>query len=157
MCGRITQKGGELPGLVTMTLVEKLFPPRWNGAPSQDFWVIRQHPETGEYRRDRLRWGLIPNWVRDPDGGRKPINARAESITSLPSFRDAYAKRRCLVPIENFFEWQAIKGARAKQPYAIAMKDGSPFALAGIWEGWRKPETGEIVRTQSSRLRPTSL
>jgi putative SOS response-associated peptidase YedK len=147
MCGRITQKGGELPGLVTVTLVEEPFPPRWNGAPSQDFWVIRQHPQTGEYRRDRLLWGLIPNWVKDPDGGRKPINARAESITSLPSFRDAYAKRRCLVPIENFFEWRAIKGAKAKQPYAIAMKDGSPFALAGIWESWRPPESGEIVRT----------
>jgi putative SOS response-associated peptidase YedK len=147
MCGRITQKGGELPGLVTVTLVEELFPPRWNGAPSQDFWVIRQHPETSEYRRDRLRWGLIPNWVRDADGGRKPINARAEGITSLPSFREAYAKRRCLVPIENFFEWRAIRGAKAKQPYAIAMKDGSPFALAGLWESWRQPETGEIVRT----------
>jgi putative SOS response-associated peptidase YedK len=65
----------------------------------------------------------------------------------LPSFREAYAKRRCLVPIENFFEWRAIKGTRAKQPYAIAMKDGSPFALAGVWESWRRPETDEIVRT----------
>jgi len=147
MCGRITQKGGELPGLVTVTLVEEQFPPRWNGAPSQQFWVIRRHPKTGDYHRDRLTWGLIPHWCNDPDGGRKPINARAESITSLPSFRDAYAKRRCLVPIENFFEWRAIKGTKAKQPYAIAMKDGSPFALAGVWESWRRPETDEIVRT----------
>jgi putative SOS response-associated peptidase YedK len=65
----------------------------------------------------------------------------------LPSFGDAYAKTRCLVPIENFFERRAIKGAKAKHPYAIAMQDSSPFALAGIWESWRYPESGEIVRT----------
>jgi putative SOS response-associated peptidase YedK len=147
MCGRITQKGGELPCLVTVSLIEEQFAPRWNGAPSQQFWVIRRHPETGEYRRDRLTWGLIPYWVKEPDGERKPINARAENVASLPSFRNAYAKRRCLVPVDNFFEWKAIKGEKAKQPYAIAMKDGSPFAIAGIWEGWRHPETGEIIRT----------
>jgi putative SOS response-associated peptidase YedK len=62
-------------------------------------------------------------------------------------FRDAYAKRRCIVPIDCFFEWRAIKGRRAKQPYAIAMKDRSPFGLAGIWENWRHPETGDWVRT----------
>ena len=56
-------------------------------------------------------------------------------------------KRRCLVPVDNFFEWKAIKGEKAKQPYAIAMKDGSPFAIAGIWEGWKHPETGEVMRT----------
>jgi putative SOS response-associated peptidase YedK len=101
--------------------------------------VIRRHPETGEYRRDRLTWGLIPYWVKEPDGGRKPINARAENVASPPSFRNAYAKRRCLVPVDNFFEWKAIKGEKAKQPYAIAMKNGSPFAIAGIWEGWKLP------------------
>lgn len=111
------------------------------------FWVIRRHPKTGEYHRDRLVWGLIPYWCRDPDGGRKPINAKAETITSLPSFLNACAKRRCLVPIDNFFEWKAIRGERAKRPYAIGMKDGSPFALGGIWESWSHPETGEVVRT----------
>ena len=62
-------------------------------------------------------------------------------------FRDAYALRRCIVPVDGFFEWRAIKGARAKQPYAIAMKDGSPFGLAGLWENWRNPNTGEWERT----------
>ncbi|SEF11606.1 Putative SOS response-associated peptidase YedK [Rhizobiales bacterium GAS191] len=76
--------------------------------------------------------------MKEPDGGRKPINARAENIASLPSFRSAYAKRRCLVPVDNL---------KAKRLYAIAMKDGSPFALAGIWESWKHPETGEVVRT----------
>jgi putative SOS response-associated peptidase YedK len=62
-------------------------------------------------------------------------------------FRDAYALRRCIVPVDGFFEWRAITGARAKQPYAIAMKDESPFGLAGLWENWKNPNTGEWERT----------
>jgi putative SOS response-associated peptidase YedK len=85
--------------------------------------------------------------VKDAKGGRKPINAKAETVASLPSFRDAYARRRCLLPIDNFFEWRAIKGAKVKQPYAIGMKSGDPFALAGIWENWRAPGTEEWMRT----------
>ena len=61
-------------------------------------------------------------------------------------FRQAYAKRRCIVPVDNFFEWKAIKG-EAKQPYAIALQSGKPFGIAGIWEGWKHPETGEVIRT----------
>jgi putative SOS response-associated peptidase YedK len=149
MCGRITQKSDLTRlglGLTTMTLIEPL-PPRYNGAAGQDHWVIRQHPKTGERTLDRLWWGLIPHWVADPKGGRKPINAKAETVASLPTFRDAYARRRCLLPIDNFFEWAKVKGRGPKQPYAIAMKIGEPFALGGIWESWRHPETGEIVRT----------
>ena len=96
---------------------------------------------------DLIKWGLIPYWCKDPKGGRKPINAKAESVATLPMFREAYARRRCIVPVDGFFEWRAIKGARAKQPYAIAMKDGSPFGLAGLWENWRNPNTGEWERT----------
>jgi putative SOS response-associated peptidase YedK len=97
MCGRITQKGGELPGLVTVTLIEEQFPPRFNGAPSQPFWVIRRHPQTGEYHRDQLVCGLIPHWCKDPDGGRKPINAKAETITSLPSSETPALLELCLM------------------------------------------------------------
>jgi putative SOS response-associated peptidase YedK len=153
MCGRITQKTGDLPGLITVMGAGdgRVHNPkewvRYNGAPSQDFWIIRRHPKTGEYRRDRMTWGLIPYWVKDGTSGRKPINAKAETVTSLPTFRDAYAKRRCLLPIDNFFEWRAIKGQKAKQPYAIAMKSGEPFALAAIWENRRMPGTEEWMRT----------
>ena len=76
-----------------------------------------------------------------------PINARAESVESLPTFRAAYAKRRCIVPVESFFEWRAMKGARVKQPYAVAMKDGYPFGLGGVWENWKDPASGEWIRT----------
>ena len=153
MCGRVTQKSGELPGLVTVTGYgdSRVKDPkdwvRYNGAPSQEFWVIREHPETGKNHKDRMTWGLIPYWVKDGTGGRKPINAKAETVASLPTFRDAYRRRRCLLPIDNFFEWKPIKGQKTKQPYAIAMKSGEPFALAAIWENWRVPGTEEWMRT----------
>jgi putative SOS response-associated peptidase YedK len=122
------------------------YPPRWNAAPSQD---LLGHPPQSQDRRalDPLRWGLIPNWCKDPAGGRKPINAKCETVRDLPTFRDACRKRRCIVPVEGFFEWKAIKGQRAKQPYAIAMKDGTPFGLAGIWENWKETASGEWLRT----------
>jgi len=120
--------------------------PCFNGAPGQALWVIRQHPQTGRYHLDRLLWGLVPSWVRDPSGGRKPINAKAETVRSLPSFREAYARRRCLVPVDGFFEWQQTGGG-TRRPHAIAMRDRAPFALAGLWENWRHPETGGWVRT----------
>jgi putative SOS response-associated peptidase YedK len=146
MCGRFTQIGPGLPGLDPVTAeAGDAARPRYNGAPSQDFWVIRRHPETGLYHADRLIWGLIPHWVKEADGGRKPINAKCETASRLPSFRAAYAKRRCIVPVQNFFEWR--KTEPPKQPYAIAMKDGSPFGLAALWENWRRPGTDEYVRT----------
>ena len=94
---------------------------------------------------DLLKWGLIPYWCKDPKGGRKPINAKAETVGSLPTFRDAYSRRRCILPVDGFFEWRAAQGG--KQPYAIAMRDGSPFGIAGIWENWKDPASGEWVRT----------
>ena len=132
MCGRVTQKSGPNRlglGLVTVDPAEPLYnlPPRYNGAPGQEHWVIRQHPKTGERSLDRLWWGLIPHWCKDAGGGRKPINAKGETVAALPSFRDAYRKRRCLLPVDNFFEWKAIKGEKAKQPFAIAMKSGKPL------------------------------
>ena len=152
MCGRVIQSSEPL----RLAIVDGLncndrrmasIGPRYNAAPSQELLVIRQNHKTGERSLDLLRWGLIPNWCKDPGGGRKPINAKAENVATLPSFRDAYAFRRCIVPVDGFFEWQAIRGARAKQPYAIAMNEGSPFGLAGLWENWKNPTTGEWERT----------
>jgi putative SOS response-associated peptidase YedK len=123
------------------------YPPRWNAAPSQELLVIRRNHQTGQVSLDPLRWGLIPYRCKDLTGGRKPINAKAETVARLPTFCEAYRKRRCILPVEGFFEWKATKGQRAKQPYAIAMKDRSPFGIAGIWENWKEPATGEWVRT----------
>ena len=148
MCGRVVQASEPLRYAFVDGLSvpdSRTRPPSYNVAPSQELYVIRHNHKTGERTLDLLRWGLIPHGCKDPDGGRKPINARAESVASLPTFRAAYAKRRCIVPVESFFEWRAIKGARAKQPYAVAMKDRTP--IAGLWENWRHPQSGEWIRT----------
>ena len=151
MCGRIIQSSSPLhlaivDGLEVSDSRIGNIRPRYNAAPSQELLVIRENRKTGERSLDLIKWGLIPHWFTDPRGGRRPINAKAESVSKLPTFREAYAQRRCIVPIDGFFEWRAIKGARAKQPYAIAMKDGSPFGLAGLWENWRNPNTGQLLR-----------
>jgi putative SOS response-associated peptidase YedK len=151
MCGRVIQSSGP----IKLAIVDGLnvrdsrltnHPPRYNAAPSQELLVIRRNHKTGEISLDPLRWGLIPYWCKDPKGGRKPINAKAETVASLPMFREAYARRRCILPVDGFFEWKAIKGTKAKLPFAIAMRDGSPFGIAGIWENWKDP-AGEWQRT----------
>jgi putative SOS response-associated peptidase YedK len=152
MCGRVIQSSGALrlsivDGLGVSDSRARDAPPRYNAAPSQELLVIRENHKTGARSLDLIKWGLIPHWCQEPTGGGKPINAKAETVSRLPTFRDAYAQRRCIVPIDGFFEWRAIRSGRAKQPYAIAMKDGSPFGLAGLWENWRNPSTGEWERT----------
>jgi putative SOS response-associated peptidase YedK len=132
MCGRVVQISDPLRYALVDGLSmpdSRVRAPSYNIAPNQLLYVIRENHETGARTLSLLRWGLIPHSCKDPDGGRKPINARAESVARLPTFRAAYAKRRCLVPVDCFFEWRAIKGARARQPYAIAMQDRSPFAV----------------------------
>ena len=151
MCGRVIQSSGPLRYAIVdgMNVRDSRFhnyPPRWNGAPSQELLVIRRNHKTGEVSLDPLRWGLIPYWCKDPAGGRKPINAKCETVRELPTFRDAYRKRRCIVPVDGFFEWRAIKGQKAKQPHAIAMKD-APFGIAGIWENWKEPASDGWLRT----------
>lgn len=123
-------------------------PPRYNGAPSQDLWVIRRNPQTGEPSLDLLRWGLVPHLCAQKPKA-PPINAAAETIRTKtfppeerPFFADAYARRRCIMPIDGFFEWKAVKGSKIKQPFALAMKDGAPFGLGGLWENWKDPATG---------------
>lgn len=152
MCGRVIQSSGPFKlaivhGMNVHDSRASNYPRRYNAAPSQELLVIRRNRETDEVSIDPLRWGLIPYWCKDPKGGRKPINAKAETVARLPMFRDAYARRRCILPVDGFFEWRAIKGLEAKQPFAIAMRDGSPFGIAGIWENWKDPASGEWQRT----------
>ena len=153
MCGRITQKSDpKTLALKITTLIEPLVGvgsvlPRFNGAPGQQHWVIRQHPRTGERHLDRLWWGLIPNYIKEASPRLKPINATAERVVSAPMFRAAFARRRALVPVDSFFEWAKTHGKGPKQAYAIGMQTGAPFTLAGLWESWQHPETGEIIRS----------
>jgi putative SOS response-associated peptidase YedK len=112
--------------------------PRYNIAPTQDVAVVRINPGTEKRELSLLRWGLIPFWAEDPKIGYSTINARAETVATKPSFREAFKKRRCLVVADGFYEWQKTDGQ--KQPYLIHLRDGSPFAFAGLWERWRKGE-----------------
>ena len=138
MCGRFTQtfawdQADRLLGLSGPPLNLR---PRYNVAPGQDVAVVRAD-RGGRRRFSMLRWGLIPAWARDPRIGHRLINARAETARSKPSFRAAFASRRCLVPADGFYEWKR-EGA-AKRPWLIRMKDGGPFAFAGLWERWSAP------------------
>jgi putative SOS response-associated peptidase YedK len=106
--------------------------------------VVRVHPETNERHLDALTWSFVPAFTKVLKEARRPINARSETIVTSGMFRNAFAKRRCIVPAAAFYEWQS--GPDGKQPYAIARVDNQPLAFAGIWEGWRSPE-GDILRT----------
>src|SRR5437763_15304105 len=108
------------------------------------FPVVRYDRKAGERSLDLLRWGLVPYWAKDLNVGFANINAKAEGIETRPAFRDAFQRRRCLVPVDNFYEWK--KTGTGKQPYAIALADRSLMALAGLWENWRSP-AGEWVRS----------
>jgi putative SOS response-associated peptidase YedK len=122
MCGRVVQASDPLRFAIVDGLNvpgSRAKPPSYNVAPSQLLYVIRENHDSGKRTLELLRWGLIPHGCTDPDGGRNPINARAESVARLPIFRAAYASRRCIIPVDCFFEWRAIKGARTKQPFAI--------------------------------------
>jgi putative SOS response-associated peptidase YedK len=120
------------------------FAPNWNAAPTDLLPVVRYDRRAGERGLDLLRWGLIPHWAKDINVGFANINAKAEGIENRPAFRDAFERRRCLVPVDNFYEWK--KTATGKQPYAVALADRSLMALAGLWENWRSP-AGEWVRS----------
>ncbi|WP_043833963.1 SOS response-associated peptidase [Muricoccus aerilatus] len=128
---------------------------RWNMAPTQDGVVLRRNPETGERRLDLLRWGLVPRWAKDARDGARLINARSDGVAEKPSFREAFRRRRCIVPADGFYEWLTPKEAEAKtrskdpkQPFAVALTSGEPMSFAGLWEGWQDPE-GNWLRTYS--------
>lgn len=119
------------------------FGPRYNIPPGTDIPVIRLSPE-GKRVLHLLRWGLVPHWSRDPSIGARLNNARAEGVHEKPSFRDAFRRRRCLIPADGFYEWHTE--GRVKQPWYFSLRSGRPLAMGGLWESWRGPD-GEILRT----------
>lgn len=124
--------------------------PRWNCAPTMRLMAVRKDPQTGENALDLLRWGLVPHFSKDVKGGAGLINARSETVATTAPFRDAWAKkRRCLIPVNGWYEWTGEAGS--KQPFAISLKSpeqlNTPMTLAGLWENWKDPATGEWLRT----------
>ncbi|HEY1973714.1 MAG TPA: SOS response-associated peptidase [Pseudonocardia sp.] len=148
--------------------------PDYNVAPTKDvLTVVARHPRepAGEADRTRvvrsvrvMRWGLVPSWSKDASGAARMINARAETATEKPAFRKALDARRCLLPADGWYEWQApaagttkaagkatskATGATVKQPYFITGTDGASLAMAGLWEFWRPAGGGEPLITAS--------
>jgi putative SOS response-associated peptidase YedK len=162
MCGRFTSQsspdrlaehfGAELAA-------EEDLGARYNVAPTDDVYVVAEHG--GVRRLGTQRWGLVPFWADDPSVGARMINARSDTVASKPAYRRAFAKRRCIVPADGFYEWKAVPGARRKQPYLVRRRDGAPLALAGLWEVWRDRGAGDdgerltscvIVTTDANEL-----
>jgi putative SOS response-associated peptidase YedK len=122
---------------------EEVLPASWNVAPTDPVYaVVQRKPEEGETHQVRqlrvLRWGLVPSWAKDPKVGARFINARRESVKTTNAFRVAYAKRRCLVPADGYYEWKPE--GTGKQPYFLSNQDGSPLAMAGLYEHWKRPD-----------------
>ena len=112
-------------------------------APTKDAPIVRFDPETGERRLEVAKWGLVPMFTKKPVKARKPINARCETVARSPLFKEAFARRRCLVPAAAYYEWR--HDPSGKTPFAIARHDGAPVALGGMWEEWQAD--GETLRT----------
>lgn len=126
---------------------------RYNVAPTQQVAVVRN--EGDHNRLDFLKWGFVPSWAKDLKSGSHQINARSETVTEKPAFRQAIKYRRCIVPTSGFYEWE--HSGDKKQPWFIQLADRSPMCLAGIWETWKAPdgselETFAILTTESNKL-----
>jgi len=122
--------------------------PEYNVAPRAQVMVVRERDE----RRvlSRVRWGLVPSWAKTPAVGDRMINARAEGLATKPAYKRAFARHRCIIPADGFYEWQVVappatpKGRPRKQPVFVHRRDGTPMALAGLWAAWKAPDGVEV-------------
>ena len=147
MCGRykLAAKPEQIAKQFAVTIPLD-FKPRYNIAPGQEILVVRRRGPSLPRELAALRWGLIPSWAKDPGIAFKMINARSETVSDKPAFRDAINQRRCLIPATGFYEWR--REGKTRIPFCFTMLDDSIFAIAGIWEIWRDA-TGKILETAS--------
>ena len=145
MCGRFTQErpASELAEIFAAEPLADELGARYNVAPTDEAFVVVQREERRAVTA--YRWGLVPHWSTDGKGASRMFNARAETITASPAFREAFRRRRCIVPVDSFYEWK--REGTIRQPYRVIREDGRPLALAGLWAGWRDPESDEVRRT----------
>jgi putative SOS response-associated peptidase YedK len=142
MCGRFTLaiEPEELQAEFQIPALPAEWHPRYNIAPTQPVAVII---DSEQKQIEFLHWGLVPSWAKDISIGTRMINARAENLMEKPSFRTAFAKRRCLILTDGYYEWK--KNAKGPStPYRFTLKNHKPFAFAGLWESWRNPEGDEL-------------
>jgi putative SOS response-associated peptidase YedK len=148
MCGRFVSASppDELARYFQVEQVaEQVLEPSFNVAPTKDVYVV---VESGGVRRlDTFHWGLIPFWAKDRKVGQRMINARAEGLAEKGAYKQAFLKRRCLVPADGFFEWRRNAGAKQKQPMYVRRVDDEPLAFAGLWEVWKPKETSDDPST----------
>lgn len=111
----------------------------FNVAPTQGVFTV--YETQGERWLDTFHWGLVPFWAKDPKIGSRMINARAETIAEKNSFKRSFAKKRCIIPADGFYEWKRVEGQKRKQPMYLTTIDESPFAFAGLWEVWKDSNT----------------
>ena len=145
MCGRysvIPKKEGK--SHLAKVLAESVEQATYNAAPSQSLPVVtNEKPNIVQF----FSWGLLPFWAKDTKAVKRPINARAETITEKQSFRNLLKSKRCLVPADGFFEWKI--NDHGKVPHRITMKNGDLFGFAGLWDEWLDKSTGEMIHTFS--------
>ncbi|MFK8052885.1 MAG: SOS response-associated peptidase [Woeseiaceae bacterium] len=140
MCGRFAfySAAEAVNDLFGVSAPDVAVAPQYNIAPTDLAAVIRMDDQ-GSRQLAMMRWGLVPFWAKDRKMASRMINARSETVAEKPAFRDAYKKRRCLVPADGYYEW--IASANGKQPYYISRIDEAPIAMAGLWEQWSEDNT----------------
>ncbi len=129
--------------LAAATVKTEALKKSWNVAPTDSVYAAAEFK--GERQLGTFRWGLLPFWAKDRKMAARNINARAETVAEKPAFRDSFARKRCLIPADGFYEWEPKE--RGKLPHFIHSIDGKPLALAGLWSSWRDPETAERLKT----------
>jgi putative SOS response-associated peptidase YedK len=153
MCGRYVRKSTRREiaawfGTETEAEDTQAWGVSYNVAPQTFQPVVRLNRETGKREIALMRWGLIPYWSKDAQIATSTINAKAETVPTAPAFREAFKRRRCLVPADAFYEWQKLD-PKHKQPFAIALANHEPYGFAGLWERWKDPQTREWLETFS--------
>lgn len=147
VCGRVALFSDPIrfARLLDATLVaglEEETHPSWNVGPQRRLFGVAEHD--GARVLDRYRWGLLPGWARDPSIANRLFNARAETVAEKPSFRAAFKKRPCVIPVDGFYEWDH-RPSREKQPHFFTRADAEPLLLAGLYESWHDPATPDDV------------
>jgi putative SOS response-associated peptidase YedK len=138
MCGRFVSASppDEIARYFDAAAPEAMLEPSYNVAPTNDVYAVTLD---GTARRlDAFHWGLVPSWAKDPKIGSRMINARAETLSTKGTYRSAFRRRRCIVPVDGFYEWRTVPWQKRKQPVYIHRPSGEPLAFAGLWSVWRR-------------------
>lgn len=154
MCGRftLTVDPADLQMQLDLKEVPAQLQPRYNIAPTQPVAVVTS---AADRRVEIFQWGLIPSWSKDPSMASRMINARAETIHEKPAYRGPFARRRCLILADGFYEWKQLE--KGKQPHYIRLASGEPFAFAGLWDHWTSPEGDERLTCTIITCEPNEL